>query len=98
MSDRVVFAHVIGIVGPEQDLLHPEQFDQGLQLIRRENDGIEIDLLQVETRRLRQRPVRVAARAPGMIDPPGIGRQIAAAMRGDDLQVGYRSSTPSKIR
>ena len=45
-------------------------------------------LLQVMRRRLRQRAVRIRARAPGVIDAAGIGAEIAAAVHGEDLQVG----------
>ena len=55
--------------------------------MRREDDAVEIDFLQVLGRRLRKARPRVLARAPGMVDAAGIGRQEAAAVDGEDLQV-----------
>ena len=61
--------------------------DQRVELVGREHDGVEIDLLEIAGRRLRQVGVAVRARAPGVIDAAGIGAEIAAAMHGEDLQL-----------
>ena len=62
--------------------------DEVLELMMREDDRVEIEPLQIGGRH----PVYVFAaiwpRRRRMVDPAGIGRQIAATMRDHKLQVG----------
>ena len=44
MTDRIVFGHVIGIVGTHQDPIGTEQGEQISQLVIAEDNGVEIDL------------------------------------------------------
>src|SRR6202171_2573378 len=55
--------------------------------MRGEYDRVEINLLQIGGRRLRQVRARIGARAPGVVDAAGIGRKITAAMDRENLQI-----------
>ncbi len=57
--------------------------------LRREDQGIEIDLLEILGRRFRELDVGVAALGPdqaGMVRAIGVRGQVAAAMGSDPLQ------------
>ena len=86
MADRVAVRHVEGEVGAHHHPVRAPGPDEIFELVRGEDDGVEEDLPQVMRRRIGQAAAGVAAGAPGMVDPPGIGRQIPAAMHRQDLQ------------
>src|SRR5215472_1734908 len=80
MADRIVFRHVIGVVGSEKDAIWSEHLDQRRQLVRREHDRIDIDALEISRRRLRQCAVTVRPRTPSVIDASGISAKIPATV------------------
>lgn len=82
MAERIVLRHVIGIIGAKQNVIGAECGYQRGELVRRENDGIDINALEISGRRLRQRAMAIGARTPGVVDAPGISAQISAAMGG----------------
>src|SRR5262249_4966872 len=88
VADRIVVRHVEGIVSAHDDVVDSEGTDQRYQLYRGEDDGVDIDLLQIASWRFWQIGVTVRARAPGVVDASGVGAKIAAAMHGEDLQIG----------
>ena len=51
MSDRVILAHVEGIVGAHEDPIGAEDFDEVGELVFGEHDRVEIDLPQICCRR-----------------------------------------------
>src|SRR5262249_43872262 len=73
---------------PHQDVVDPESRDQSRELLRRKHNAVDIDLLEITRRRLRQVAFRVAARAPGMVDAARISPQKAATVDRDDLDIG----------
>ncbi len=48
---------------------------------------------------MRQAGTAVAAGAPGMVDPPGIGTEIATAMHGEDpeVRVAFQHAVENQI-
>src|SRR5580700_3929462 len=44
MSDRIIFAHIEGIVGAHDDAIGSEHVDQISELVITEDDGVEINL------------------------------------------------------
>src|ERR1700719_5419435 len=50
---RIVLAHVIGIVGAHQHVVDAESRDQSRELLRCEHHGIEIDFTEITRWRLR---------------------------------------------
>jgi 2-deoxy-D-gluconate 3-dehydrogenase len=87
MTDRIVFGHVIRIVGPHQDTIGAEHVEQIRQLVIAEHDSVEINLTQVGRRWQGQIAVRILPGTPRMIDAPGVGRQVAATMHSHELEV-----------
>ncbi len=81
----------IGIVAAEHDLAGADLRRQMADRFGREDQGIEIDLLEIFRRRLLELHVGIAALGPdhaGMVRTIGIGRQVPAAMGGDHFQSG----------
>ena len=79
------------IVAAEHDLPGAHLRREMTDRLRREHQRIEIDLLEVFGRLLRKLDVGIAAAGidqAGMVGTVGIGRQEAAAMGGDHLQLG----------
>src|SRR5437762_13632262 len=90
MAQWIVLRHVKGIIGAKQNVIGAECGYQRSELVRRENDGIDVNALEISRRRLRQRTMAIGARTPGVIDTPGISAQISAAMdgRSEERRVG----------
>ena len=88
MADRIEFGQVEGVVGSHDDAFRAVEAHQLGELVRREHHRVEIDLPEVAGRRPRQIAVRIGARAPGVIDAAGIGRQVTAAVHRENLQLG----------
>src|SRR5690349_24908694 len=80
MTDRIVFRHVVGVVGSEQDVVETEYLHQRRQLTGRKHHSVDIDALEVSRRRLRQCAMAIRARAPGMVDAARISTEISGAM------------------
>src|SRR6266404_5807101 len=77
------------MVGAEHDLAGADLRHQMPQTFRREHHGVEIELVEIFRRLLLQRDVRIAIlgrHETGMIAARTVGAQIAAAMRGNDLE------------
>src|SRR5262249_23558351 len=88
VADRIVVGHVEGIVRSHDDMVGAVETHQLGELVGREYDGVEIDFLEIAGRRVRQVAVRIRARAPGVIDAAAVSGEIAAAVRGKNLQLG----------
>jgi hypothetical protein len=89
MADRIVFQHVKGIVRAKDDAVGAIGLHQRLELMRRKDHRVEIDVPpQIGRRRLRQIAVSVRPCAPGVINTAGIGAEEAAAMRRQNAKVG----------
>src|SRR6266536_455590 len=73
-------------LGAVEDVVGAVQVDQVLQLVVGVDERIEIEPLQVGRRHLLEMHAGVGAGRGGVVDPPRISRQIAAAMGDDDLQ------------
>src|SRR5262249_30708640 len=79
----------IGFVTAEHDLARAHLGHEMAELLRGEDERIEMELLQVLARPLRERNAFVAealADIAGVIRARRVGRKITAAMRGDDLE------------
>ena len=77
------------MIAAEHDLADADLSGQMPQRFGAEDQRVEIELLQIFGRFLLQLDVRVAARRigeAGVVGAVGIGRQIPAAMRREDLQ------------
>src|SRR5882757_10724393 len=88
--DRVQFPRV-WIIAAQHDLACADLRHQMADRFRREDQRVEIDLLEIFRRLLLQLDVGIAslrADQAGMIGTIGIGGQEAAAMGGDHLQPG----------
>src|SRR5262249_31908747 len=88
VADRIVVGHVEGIVRSHDDVVGAVEAHQLGELMGREYDRVEINFLEIAGRRVRQVAVRIRARAPGVIDAAGVSGEIAAAVHGQNLQVG----------
>ena len=86
--ERVVVAHVVRVVGAEQHVVGAVEVDQVLQLAGLEDHGVEEELAQVGGGRLRDALTHVLARAPAVVEPSRVGRQVAAAVHHEDLEAG----------
>src|SRR5579883_1625383 len=95
MANRIVFGHVEGIIGPHENTICPENLHEIGELMIAEDDRVEIDLPEISSRRQRQAAMAVVARAPRMVNPARIGREIPAAMHGQQLEIG---KTPKRAR
>ena len=95
-ADRVDFAHIGGIVGADQDVVGAVLVDEILQLVMGVDERVEIKPFEVCRRHLFQMHAGVGPRRCGVVDAPRIGRQIAAAMGDDELQIGMVLQHPAK--
>src|SRR5215831_4573436 len=86
MAKRIVLRHIVGVIGSEQNVVRAELVHQSGELVRRKHDGIHVNAFEIGRRRLWQRVMAVGARTPSMIDAPGIGAEISAAVDREDLQ------------
>ena len=71
-------------------------FDEIFQLVVGEDDRVEVEPLQIFGRHPVDFFAAIGPRRGGMIDAPGVGRQIAAAMGDDELEVGMVVEHPTK--
>src|SRR6266849_1162271 len=79
------------VIAAEHDLARADLRDQVAEPLGREDEGIEMELVEVFGRFLLQLDVRIAVLRrdeAGMVGARRIGREIAAAVRGDDLEPG----------
>src|SRR5262249_31543608 len=77
---RIVRRDSEGVIGSEQNVVRAELVHQSGELVRRKHDGIHVNAFEIGRRWLWQRVMAVGARAPSMIDAPGIGAEITAAV------------------
>jgi hypothetical protein len=79
----------IGEVAADDDLARADLGGEMADGFRREDQRVEIELLQVLGRLLLELDVGIAAGRTdqaGMVGAVGVGRQVAAAVRADDLE------------
>ena len=85
-----------GIVGAHQDVIGAVLRDQIFELVMGIDQRVEIQPLQISRRHFLDAGAGVGPRRGGVVDAPGIGRQIAAAMRQHDLQPGIILQHPAE--
>src|SRR5262249_13205407 len=79
--------HVIRVIGPEDDVIAAIEAGEIIELMVREHDRVEIELLQIVTRRALNHLAAVGSCAMDMVVAAAIGRRITAAMRETYLQL-----------
>src|SRR5213592_1737647 len=86
-SHRVLHAHVVGVVGAEQDVIGAEALDQVMEHAAIEGEAVEIELLQVAGRLPFYADPAIRAGAVRMVHARPVMREVAAAVRQQDLQL-----------
>src|SRR6516225_3599416 len=86
-ADRINLSHVGGIVGAHQDVIRTILLDQIVELMVGVDKRVKIDALEVGRRHPVELFAAIRPRRRGVVDATRIGRQEAAAMGNDELQV-----------
>ena len=86
MTERIGLGHIERIIGSDQHVTGTEYFDKCGELLWRENDAVDKDLLEVMRRWMRQISLQSGER-PRRGRSARIGAEISAAMHGKQLQV-----------
>jgi hypothetical protein len=84
----VGFGHVERIVGAHHNMIGAENLNQRIELLRREHDAVDKNVLEIVRRRMRQISTAIGPSAPGVIDAVGICTEVSAAVHGKQLQIG----------
>ncbi len=87
-AEGVGHAHVIGIVGPEEDVVGAVPGHQETELVGGEHHRVEVEHGEVLTGWAGQAVTHVLTGVIGMVEAPGIHGQEPAAVGEDELEVG----------
>ena len=88
LGERVVVAHVEGVVGAHHHVVGAHLLHQELQVRGVEDQAVDVDLLEVGARRARDVVPALGPQVVGVVHPRGVERQVAAAVHGHELDVG----------
>ena len=86
-AERILFAHVVGIVGAEQHVSGPVLIDHVAQHLRVEGDGVEVHFRKVVGRRPLDHGAAVGPCAVAMVHARPVMGKVAAGVRQDDLEL-----------
>ena len=89
MFDGIVIGHVKWIVAAHDDFVRAVLSHQILKLVIAEHDAVYPDFAQIAGGWLWKVGLAILARTPCVINSSGVGRQIAAAVNRQNLQIWH---------